>query len=156
MRRGSCAKTLKPTERSAAILRVADMFEPVDGLAVQHLLDRDMGHGGGRRGAVPVLFIGREPDHVAGPDLLHRSALALDQAAAGGHHQRLAKGMGVPGGAGAGLERDARACDPRRGGRGEQRVDPDRAGEPVGRPFVGGRRARAGDFGHAGVLTWVK
>ena len=32
----------------------------IDGLAVERFLDRDMGHGGGRRGAVPVFFARRE------------------------------------------------------------------------------------------------
>ena len=78
------------------------------GLAVELFLDGDVGHGRGRRGAVPVLLARREPDDIAGPDLLDRAALALDPAAAGRDDQRLAERMRVPGGAGAGLEGDAR------------------------------------------------
>ena len=37
-------------------------------------LDGDMCHGGGGRGAVPVLLAGREPDHVARADFLDRAA----------------------------------------------------------------------------------
>ena len=70
-----------------------------------------MRHGGRRRGAVPVLLAGRKPDDVAGPDFLDRAALALRPAAAGGDDQGLAERMGVPGGAGAGLEGDAGAAD---------------------------------------------
>ena len=66
-----------------------------------------MGHGGGRRGTVPMLFARREPDDVAGPDLLDRAALALRPAAARGDDEGLAERMGVPGGARAGFERDA-------------------------------------------------
>ena len=61
---------------------------------------------GGGRGAVPMVFAGREPDDVAGADFLDGSALALRAAAAGGDDQRLAERVGVPGGAGAGLEGD--------------------------------------------------
>ena len=50
---------------------------------------------------------GREPDHVAGPDLLDRAALALRPAAAGGDDQRLPERMRVPCGARARLEGDA-------------------------------------------------
>src|SRR4051812_41466145 len=65
------------------VLVVADLFEPVDGLAVELLLDGDMAHRRGWAGAVPVLFAGREPDHVARPDVFDRPALALSPAAAG-------------------------------------------------------------------------
>ena len=53
---------------------------------------------------------GGEPDDVAGADFLDRAALALDPAAAGGDDQGLAQRMRVPGGARAGLERDAGAA----------------------------------------------
>src|SRR5262249_6272414 len=46
---------------SLAILRVAHLLQPVDGLAVQRFLHGDMGHGGRRRGAMPVPLAGREP-----------------------------------------------------------------------------------------------
>ena len=60
------------------------------------------------------LHAGRDPDDVAGPDLLDRAALALHPAGAGGDDQRLAQRMRVPGGAGAGLEGDDAAADARR------------------------------------------
>ena len=78
--------------------------------------------------------LGREPDDVALLDFLDGAALALHPAAAGGDDQGLAQRVGVPGGAGAGLEGDARAADARRGGRLEQRIDAHGAGEIVGRP----------------------
>ena len=55
------------------------------------------------------------------------------QAAAGGDDQRLAERMGMPGGAGTGLEGDRVAGGAGRLRTGEQRVDADGAGEPVGR-----------------------
>ena len=97
-----------------AILLVADLLHPVDHLAVELFLNGDVGHGRGRRGAMPVLLAGREPDHVAGPDLLDRAALALHPAAAGRDDQRLPERMRVPGSASARLERDAGALDERR------------------------------------------
>ena len=72
-----------------------------------------------------------------GPDFLDRAALALDPAAAGGDDQRLTERMRVPGGAGAGLERDAGAANAGRIGRAEQRIDADRAGELVRRSLAG-------------------
>jgi hypothetical protein len=47
-------------------LFVADLFHPVDGLAVELFLNGDVGHGGGGRGPVPMLLAGREPDDVEG------------------------------------------------------------------------------------------
>ena len=92
-----------------SVLFVADLFHPVDDLAVELFLNGDVRHGGGRRGAVPVLLAGREPDHIAGPDFLDRPALALRPAAAGRDDQGLAERMRVPCGARARLERDAGA-----------------------------------------------
>src|SRR4051812_18017848 len=41
---------------AALVLLVSDLFHPLNGFAVQRLLDGDMGHRSGRRGAVPVLL----------------------------------------------------------------------------------------------------
>ena len=91
------------------VLFVGDVFQPVDHLAVELFLNGDVGHGGGWRGAVPVFFARRKPDHVAGADFLDRAAPALHAPAAGGHDQGLAQRVSMPGGAGAGFERDAGA-----------------------------------------------
>jgi hypothetical protein len=88
------------------VLFVADLFHPVDDLAVELFLGGDMRHGGGRRGAMPVLLARRKPDHVAGPDFLDRAALALRPAATGGDNQGLAQRMRVPRGARARFKRD--------------------------------------------------
>src|SRR3954452_17278105 len=97
-----------------AIICVTDMLEPLDRLAVEGFLDRQMRHRRGRRGAMPVLFPRGKPDGVAGTDLLDRSALALRQPQAGDDEQRLTERMGVPGSAGAGLEGDQRGAQTRR------------------------------------------
>src|SRR4051794_12411417 len=68
---------------SPAVLLVAHVFEPIDDLAVERLLDGDVRHGRRRRGPVPVPHAGREPDHVAGVDLLDRAPFLLDPAATG-------------------------------------------------------------------------
>src|SRR5215218_9151162 len=48
-----------------AVLLVADLFHPVDILAVQRFLNGNVCH---RRCSVPMLQAGRKPDHVAGPN----------------------------------------------------------------------------------------
>ena len=116
------------------VLFVADFFQPIDGLAVELLLDGDVRHGRGRRGAMPMLLARREPDHVAGTDFLDRAALALDPAAAGRDDQGLAQRVRVPGGPAPGLERDLAAAA-RAGSRLKQRIDAYSAGELIGRPF---------------------
>ncbi len=134
------------------ILFVGDLLEPFDVRAVERFLNRDMGHGGGRRRAVPVLVTGRAPDHVTGADFDDRAALALGPAAPGGDDQGLAERMGMPGAARAGLEGDAGAGDARRFGRRIQRIDANRAGEILFRPFLGGLRARLLLFYAGGVV----
>lgn len=76
-----------------------------------------------------MLLARREPNDVAGADLLDRTAFSLHPAEAGGDDQRLAAGMRMPGGAGTRFERHA--ARPHRGGC-KQGVDPDRSCEPVG------------------------
>ena len=72
-----------------------------------------------------MLLAGREPDDVAGTDVLDRAAFALDAAGAGRDQEGLAERVGVPGGPCPGLERDAGAGDPGGCGRLEEGVDPD-------------------------------
>jgi hypothetical protein len=64
------------------ILLLADLFHPVSRLAVERLIDGNVRHRRGWRGAVPMLLARRDPDHVARPDLLDRAAPALRPAAA--------------------------------------------------------------------------
>src|SRR5258708_3938514 len=95
--------------RLPLILLVADLFQPIGGLAVECLLNGDVRQSRGGSGPMPVLFAGREPDHVAGMDLFDRSAPAPDAARARGHDQRLPQRVGVPRGPRAGLEGDMRS-----------------------------------------------
>ena len=80
---------------------------------------------------MPVLLAGCKPDDISGMDLFDWAALALCSSATGGHDQGLPEWMGVPGGAGAGLECDAGAGNQRRVRSCEQRVDANGSGEPV-------------------------
>jgi hypothetical protein len=65
--------------RLAPVLLVRDVLHPLNGLAVEHLGDGDMRHADGRRCAVPVLHPRRNPDDVAGADLLARAVPVLHQ-----------------------------------------------------------------------------
>src|SRR5947208_3999025 len=65
------------TARSALILFIADLFHPVDRLAVERFLNGDVRHRGRRRGAVPMLLTGRKPDHIAWPNFLDRTVPTL-------------------------------------------------------------------------------
>jgi hypothetical protein len=121
------SNTARP--QSFAVLFVADLFHPVDGPAVERFLNGDVGHRRGRRCSVPMPKTGRKPDHIAGPHLLDRSALALHPAEARRDDQSLAERMRMPGGAGTRLECDACATDACRIGCLEQWVHADRAGE---------------------------
>ena len=121
-----------------AVLLVADVLHPVHDLAIELLLSGDVRHGGGWRGAVPVFLTRLEPDHVAGPDFLDGPADTLDAAPARDDDQRLAQRMGMPCGAGAGLERDDRGSRASRVIRLEQGIDAHRASKPVRRTFDGG------------------
>src|SRR5881227_1456343 len=75
--------------RSSAVLGVADVFQPVDDLAVKRFGNRNVCHRSGRCRPVPMLLARREPDDVPRPDLLDRPALALRKAAAGRDNQCL-------------------------------------------------------------------
>src|SRR6266571_819619 len=115
------------------VLLIAYLLHPVDHLAVEFLLDRDMGQGGGGRCAMPMLLARRAPNYVARPDDLDRAAPALHKTAAARDDERLTERMRVPITPCAWLERDvgaARAC---RTGCLEQLVDAHRAGEIFGR-----------------------
>src|SRR5580658_5517578 len=113
------------------------MLEPVYGFAVELFLNGDVRHGRCLRCSVPVLFSGFEPEDVARADLFDWAAPALRAAAAGCDNERLAERVRMPGCAGSGFEGDAGADYACWVGRGKQRIDPDGAGEPLGRPFAG-------------------
>src|SRR5580765_7200315 len=119
------------------ILFVADFLHPVDRFALEPLLNGDVRHGRCRRSAMPVLLTRREPDHVAGANLLDRATPAPGEPATRRHDQRLAQRMRVPRRSSARFEGDAGADHSRGIWRGEQRVDAHRAREVLGRSLSG-------------------
>src|SRR5947209_2442425 len=123
--------------RSALVLFVADLFHPIDGLAIETFLNGDVRHGRGWRGSVPMFLTRWEPDHVTRPNVLDRLPPALDSATASCHDQGLAQRMGMPCGPSAGLEGDTGADRAGRIGCLEQRVNAYRASKVLGRPFAG-------------------
>src|SRR5260370_4474022 len=122
--------------RSPAVLLVADLLHPIDDLPIELCLHGDMRHGSCRRRAMPVLFPTREPHHIARPNFLDWTALALRPAAAGCDKQGLTERMCVPRGAGSRLEGHARGERASRSICLEQWIDSHRAGEPVGGAFA--------------------
>src|SRR5262249_38611588 len=101
-------------------------------LAIERFLGGDMNHAGGRRSAVPMLFVRRDPHDVAGFDLAHFAAPALHPARSRNHEQRLSERMRMPGGAGAGLEAHQARAHARRRRRLDDRLLPYGASEAVG------------------------
>src|SRR5712691_5136681 len=78
------------------VLFVADLLHPLDDFAVALFLNGDMGHGRGRRGAMPMLFFRRAPDHVARSYFHFWTAFALHPPTPRRDDQGLPKRVGVP------------------------------------------------------------
>src|SRR5208283_2587846 len=102
---------------------------------------------------MPVPVVRWTPNHVARADLDDRLALALCPTASGGDDQSLTQRMGVPGGACAWLEGDARARYAGRLRRGVQRINTDVSGEEVGGSLL--RRLRSGAFQFHCGFPWL-
>ena len=105
------------------------MLHPVNHLSVFVFLNRDMGHGGGGRGSMPVFLAGREPDDITRPDLIDRASPMLSPAAPSCDDESLPERMRMPGGARAGFEGYARALHQCRVRRLKKRSDPHGAGD---------------------------
>src|SRR5215208_5262740 len=138
--------SLRPAGRSSsaadgwrgAVLLVADVLAPRDGTAlVVDFLHRYVGHEAVRGGAVPVVLAGLEEHAVARADYLDRFAAALREADALGDVDGLAVGVGVPRGPRARGEVDAARLQVRGTRRRRDRIDVNRAGEPLARPDHG-------------------
>src|SRR2546421_9985426 len=108
-----------------AVLFVADLLHPVNRLAVEPLLNGDVGHSCGWCGPVPMFLPRREPDHVPWMNVLDGTTPALNPARACRHNQSLAQRVGVPGGPSTWLERDTGATDACRVGCLEEGVNAD-------------------------------
>ena len=93
------------------------MFHPVDSLAIELFLNGDVAHSRDFGGAVPVLFTGRKPDHIARPDFLNGPAPTLRPTATCRNDQRLTERVRMPCGAGTRLEGDTGSNSTRRSGR---------------------------------------
>jgi hypothetical protein len=139
---GSTARGPNPSQ-SSSILFGGDVLEPIHELACGALLYGYVGHGRSWRSTVPVLFAGREPDHISRMNLFNRAAFALYPSAARGNDQRLAQRVRVPGGPRSRLERNAGCGHKCRVGSLKKRVDPHGSTEPVCRTLAGGLRACA-------------
>ena len=124
------ASTIPTSTISMPVLVIADLFHPVDVLAVNRFLDRDVNDRRGWRRTVPMLEAGRKPHHVSGADLLNSSTFTLHPAETGGDDQGLSERVGVPRRPGTGLEGNAAGSHASWFGRLEERIDPDRAGGP--------------------------
>ena len=122
-----------------AVLLVGDVAAPIHSPPTARLVDLlhgDVGHEAVGSGAMPVVLARLEEDAVAGADRLDRSALALTLADALGDEDRLAVGVGVPGGPGPGREVDERSGESRAARRCGDGVDVDVAREPVRRTLL--------------------
>ncbi len=94
---------------------------------------------------MPVLLAGREPDHITRPDVLDRSAFALDPATASRDDESLTPRMRVPRSSRARLESYAGTLNQCRIRRLKERVDSYGASEPLCRPLSGRLRANSSD-----------
>jgi len=79
------------------VLVVADVFHPLDCLAVESLLNCDVLHGGRVGCPMPVFLAGLEPNDVSRPYFLDGLSLTLYPAAAEGDDERLSERVRVPG-----------------------------------------------------------
>src|SRR3954449_677945 len=135
----------RSARRRDRVLLVGDVLEPGHVDAVLVLVQGEVDEPARRRRAMPMLLLRRDPDRVAGADLLDRAVPCLHPPDARDDVQRLPERMGVPGGARAGLERPPPRLDPRRLGSLDDRVLPHRPGEPFAAPAPRRDRNRPGD-----------
>src|SRR5881396_2161809 len=135
---------------TSPILFVANLFHPLYDFSIERFLNGDVRHRGRRRSAVPMLLVRRKPDNITRSDFFDRSAPTLRPSKPERDDQRLTERMRMPGGASTRLKHHARAANTcrsksRRGEFGclEQRINPNRAGEPISWSFRGSLRTRS-------------
>src|SRR5271168_1440095 len=117
------------------VLFVRDFFHPVDRRAVELFSNGKVTHGRRCRGAVPMLFPGREPNHITRSDFFDWATLALDPAKACHDEQGLTERVGVPRCARPRFESDKSPPDTGWIRRVEGRVNAHSASEILCRPF---------------------
>src|SRR5690242_197213 len=78
------------------IVFVVDLFHPFNDLAVQGFLNGDMRRRRCQRGAMPMLFSCRAPDHIAGSYFLFWGSFALHPTASRRDDQSLPERMRMP------------------------------------------------------------
>ena len=95
-----------PTQRapSKLVLIRRHLLQPRDVFAIETLLDSDVCHALGRRRAMPMLHIRRNPHDVALLDALNGPAPLANTSAAGNHNECLAQWMRMPCSACTGFE----------------------------------------------------
>src|SRR5579884_3317964 len=123
---------------STTVLLASDMFHPVDHSATFLLLNGDVRHRRCRCRPMPVLFAGREPDHVTGTDLFDRASFTLGPPAARRDDESLTQWMGVPGRPRPRLEGHAGTRNESRVGRLKKRIDANSARKPLRRSLADG------------------
>ncbi len=128
------------------VLFFTNFFHPVNGLAIELLLDGDMSHSGCEGGSMPMLFTGRKPDYISGPNFLYGFAIELNPAAASRDNKSLTQRMRVPCSACAGLERNADTLNTCRGRCLKKWIDPYSASEPVRWPLTRGLPSNSSNF----------
>jgi hypothetical protein len=73
----------------AVVLLVADLFHPINCLAVEFFLNSDMSHGCDERGPMPVLLLRCDLYDIAGLDLLDRTSPTPHSSTSGRNDQGL-------------------------------------------------------------------
>jgi hypothetical protein len=129
----------------ALILFVTNLLHPVGRFTVELFENGHVRHSRGGSGAVPMLFAGRKPNHVARPNLFDWTSPALGQAGACGYDQSLTQRMSMPGSPSGGLERNTGTKHASWIVRFEQWINADSAGKIVRGSFAGRLGARSFD-----------
>src|SRR5450756_1715577 len=138
--------TLPPPSASNAVLVVAHVLHPVDGLAIELLCNGNVRHTRRCRRTMPMFLTRREPHHISRSNLFHRPSLSLRPATPSRHNQSLPQWMRVPGSPSPRLEGDNRPSGTSRLRALERLIDPYRTREPVCGSLIRWLRTDALDF----------
>ena len=105
-------RTNRPFNATALVSRVLFFryfFQPLNVVPILFFCHENMSHANAGRGSVPVFDVWREPDRIAGKDLLNRPTLHLNSADPSRNDQSLPQRMGMPCRTGSRLESDVSA-----------------------------------------------